>query len=134
MDSRVGEPEITGDDLLTYYNALLTSFGNRGWWPAEGWFETIIGAVLAQNVSWTGASQAVQSLKEAGLLDPDQIMITSKEKIQLMEKMVIIICGVLVMLLTCEMGTELILKWTLTKSSVVNGVAAGQVMIKTEDN
>ena len=63
-----------------------------------------------------------------------QSLITSKEKIQLMEKMVIIICGVLVMLLTCEMGTELILKWTLTKSSVVNGVAAGQVIIKTEDN
>ncbi|WP_319578233.1 endonuclease III domain-containing protein [uncultured Methanospirillum sp.] len=79
MESRAEEPEITGEDLLTYYNALLTSFGNRGWWPADGWFETIVGAILTQNVSWTGASQAVQALKDAGLLDPNQILTTSKE-------------------------------------------------------
>jgi len=81
MESRVKELEISGENLLAYYNALLTSFGNRGWWPAEGWFETIVGAVLAQNVSWTGASQAVLALKEAGLLDPNQILMTSQETI-----------------------------------------------------
>jgi endonuclease III related protein len=72
---------ITEEDLLTYYHFLYTSFGDQGWWPSSGWFETIIGAVLAQNVSWDGASQAVSSLKEAGLLDPEKILQSSQEVI-----------------------------------------------------
>ncbi len=81
MESRTNEHEITGEDLLAYYSALLNSFGDRGWWPADGWFETIVGAILAQNVSWTGAWQAVQALKNAGLLDPEKILTASHETI-----------------------------------------------------
>lgn len=56
--------------LLSCYEALLSAFGHQGWWPSEGWFETMAGAVLAQNVSWSGASRAVCGLKEAGILSP----------------------------------------------------------------
>ncbi len=55
--------------LLTIYSTLLERYGNRGWWPAETPFETIIGAILAQNVSWSNARKAVENLKCAGLLD-----------------------------------------------------------------
>jgi len=72
---------INQEDLLTCYHSLYTSFGDQGWWPSSGWFETIIGAVLAQNVSWGGASQAVSSLKDAGLLDPEKILQSSQEVI-----------------------------------------------------
>ncbi|PWR73791.1 endonuclease III domain-containing protein [Methanospirillum lacunae] len=71
--------EVTGEDLCVYYQTLRSSFGERGWWPAEGWFETIVGAVLAQNVSWNGASQAVQALKDEGLLNPKQILSSPQE-------------------------------------------------------
>ncbi|MDD1728381.1 MAG: endonuclease III domain-containing protein [Methanospirillum sp.] len=70
-----GSSEITRDDLLTYYQELHDAYGHQGWWPSEGWFETIVGAVLAQNVSWTGASQAVSTLKKSGLLDPEALLL-----------------------------------------------------------
>jgi endonuclease-3 related protein len=58
------------DDLLAIYNTLRSAFGHQHWWPAETPFETMIGAILTQNVSWTNAAQAVRNLDEAGLLDP----------------------------------------------------------------
>ncbi len=82
MNSRsTEEQELTGEDLRVYYQVLLASFGERGWWPADGWFETIVGTVLAQNVSWSGASQAVRSLKDAGFLDPAHILQNSPKTI-----------------------------------------------------
>lgn len=58
-------------DLLEIYGALFAAFGHQHWWPAETPFETMIGAILAQNVSWTNAAQAVSTLESAGMLDPD---------------------------------------------------------------
>lgn len=59
------------DDLLDIYGALFAAFGHQHWWPAKTPFETMIGAILAQNVSWTNAAQAVRNLEGAGMLDPD---------------------------------------------------------------
>lgn len=59
----------TATALLKIYSVLLYRYGNRGWWPADTPFETIIGAILAQNVSWSNAGRAVENLKGAELLD-----------------------------------------------------------------
>jgi endonuclease-3 related protein len=56
--------------LLEIYDALRNTFGHRNWWPAEGPFEVIVGAILTQNVSWNNASKAIGNLKVAGMLDP----------------------------------------------------------------
>ncbi|MDD2473115.1 MAG: endonuclease III domain-containing protein [Methanoculleus sp.] len=61
------------EDLLDTYGALLAAFGHQHWWPAETPFETMIGAILTQNVSWTNAAQAVRGLAGAGLLDPHRL-------------------------------------------------------------
>jgi len=61
---------LTGD-LLTIYDALHASFGHQHWWPAKTPFETMVGAILTQNVSWTNAAQAIANLEAAGMLDPD---------------------------------------------------------------
>ncbi len=58
------------DDLLAIYGALSAAFSHRHWWPAETPFETMIGAILTQNVSWTNAAQAIRNLEGAGMLDP----------------------------------------------------------------
>jgi endonuclease-3 related protein len=63
---------LTGD-LLAIYDALHAAFGHQRWWPAETPFETMIGAILAQNVSWTNAAKAIVNLKSADLLDPDRL-------------------------------------------------------------
>jgi endonuclease-3 related protein len=59
------------NDLLAIYGALSAAFGHRHWWPAETPFETMIGAILTQNVSWTNAAQAIRNLENAGMLDPN---------------------------------------------------------------
>ena len=44
-------------------------------------FEAIIGAILAQNVSWRNARKAVDNLKDAGLLDPEKLYSARVEEI-----------------------------------------------------
>jgi len=58
------------EDLSLIYDALFATFGHQGWWPAETPFETMVGAILTQNVSWTNAAKAVRNLEDAGMLDP----------------------------------------------------------------
>lgn len=57
--------KIPIDDLLEkVYKRLYQEFGPQGWWPADSKFETIIGAILTQSVSWTNVEKAIQNLKE----------------------------------------------------------------------
>ena len=56
--------------LSQIYDTLFAAFGHQHWWPAETAFETMIGAILTQNVSWTNAARAVRNLEGAGMLDP----------------------------------------------------------------
>ena len=60
----------TGAALIRFYQRLNDVYGPQHWWPAKTPFETIIGAILAQNVSWTGAHNAVCQLRERGLMHP----------------------------------------------------------------
>ena len=57
-------------ELLDIYDSLLKAFGHRNWWPADGPFEVIVGAILTQNVAWKNAKKAIDNLKEAQKLDP----------------------------------------------------------------
>ncbi|MBN1165563.1 MAG: endonuclease III domain-containing protein [Methanospirillaceae archaeon] len=61
---------IKRERILAFYHTLLQHFGHQHWWPSETDFETVLGAILAQNVSWTGADRAVCSLREAGMTNP----------------------------------------------------------------
>jgi len=63
----------TGEDLLTFYQTLYRTYGSQNWWPADSAFETIIGAIFAQNVSWKGAHQAVCAFIDADPLEPQKL-------------------------------------------------------------
>ncbi|HSV95744.1 MAG TPA: endonuclease III domain-containing protein [Spirochaetota bacterium] len=56
--------------LAAIYRALLARYGPQHWWPGETDFEIAIGAILAQNVSWTNVEKAIGRLKEEKLLAP----------------------------------------------------------------
>ena len=56
----VGSPTLT--DL---YHRLYEAYGPRGWWPGEGPFEVIIGAILTQAASWKNVELALDNLKAA---------------------------------------------------------------------
>ena len=68
-------------DLMDIYKALLDRYGVQGWWPGEGGFETMVGAVLTQNTNWGNVEKAIGNLKEAGALDPRAIDEMSSERL-----------------------------------------------------
>ena len=63
----------TTDRLLELYRRLLGAFGPQGWWPAEGDFEMVVGAILTQSTAWVNVEKAIASLKGAGLMSPERI-------------------------------------------------------------
>ncbi|MFO8110133.1 MAG: endonuclease III domain-containing protein [Thermoplasmata archaeon] len=53
------------------FEVLLDYFGPQAWWPGDGKFEMMVGAILTQNVSWKNVEKAIQNLKEAQVLEPE---------------------------------------------------------------
>ncbi len=54
---------------LAVFRALLERYGPQHWWPGEGPFEVMVGAVLTQNTAWENVERAIARLKAAGALD-----------------------------------------------------------------
>jgi endonuclease-3 related protein len=62
--------DLLGQALLECYRALLAAYGPQGWWPGEGAFEVMVGAVLTQNTAWRNVERALSNLQAAGVLSP----------------------------------------------------------------
>lgn len=56
------------------YGALRAQHGPQAWWPAEGRFEIMVGAILTQNTAWSNVEKAIANLKAAGMLDAGAIL------------------------------------------------------------
>lgn len=59
--------------LLRAYDRLLAAFGPQHWWPGDGPFEVMVGAVLTQNTSWKNVERAITNLRDAGVMDPRRL-------------------------------------------------------------
>lgn len=55
--------------LSLIYRQLYTYFGPQHWWPAKSPFEVIVGAILAQNTSWSNVERAIANLRGCNLLE-----------------------------------------------------------------
>jgi len=62
--------QATGRTLRKIYRRLMDAYGPQHWWPAQGPFEVIVGAILTQSTAWTNVEKAIKSLREAGALSP----------------------------------------------------------------
>lgn len=51
--------------LMAVHDLLLAEYGPRGWWPGDGPFDVIIGAILTQAASWKNVELALANLKAA---------------------------------------------------------------------
>ena len=71
----------TKRQLLDIYNLLYQAFGSRHWWPADSAEETIIGAILAQNITWKNVEQAIAALKAHRALSFKAIAAMDEEKL-----------------------------------------------------
>jgi endonuclease III related protein len=54
--------------LSSIHKKLYRSYGPQGWWPGNGRFEIIVGAILTQNTAWSNVEKAIKNLKAEGLL------------------------------------------------------------------
>jgi endonuclease-3 related protein len=61
------------EDLLKIYDLLNGYFGDLQWWPADDFFEVMVGAILTQNTAWTNVEKAILRLRERDLLSPAAI-------------------------------------------------------------
>ncbi len=59
--------------LMDIYERLYRRHGPQGWWPSDGPFETIAGAILTQNAAWANAKRALDNLRDAEALSPSAI-------------------------------------------------------------
>lgn len=59
--------------LFEIYSLLYKSYGPRHWWPADGAFEVMVGAILTQNTNWANVERAIQNLKKERALNPAAI-------------------------------------------------------------
>jgi endonuclease-3 related protein len=58
------------EKLLNIYYRLLERYGPQHWWPGQGPFEVMVGAVLTQSAAWTNVEKAIRNLRETGALSP----------------------------------------------------------------
>lgn len=74
--------ETTGEILRRCYQALLEAYGPQGWWPGEGPFEVMVGAVLTQNTAWGNVERALGNLKAAGVFSPAGLYNLPQEELE----------------------------------------------------
>jgi endonuclease-3 related protein len=69
------QKRITAPDDL--YRRLQRRYGDMDWWPGDGPFEVMVGAVLTQRTAWRNVERALQRLSEAGVRDPASLLALS---------------------------------------------------------
>ncbi|NOZ25354.1 MAG: endonuclease III domain-containing protein [Nitrospirae bacterium] len=77
---RVVEPDTKGL-LMDIFRRLHSAFGPQHWWPGDGPFEVMVGAILTQNTNWTNVERAIENLKRAKALTPAAINRMSQERL-----------------------------------------------------
>jgi len=72
---------LTRNELLGIYRKLYASHGPQHWWPGDGPFEVMLGAVLTQNTAWSNVERAIDNLKAAGLMDLQALLQTAETQL-----------------------------------------------------
>ncbi|MDA1128693.1 MAG: endonuclease [Chloroflexi bacterium] len=52
--------------LMDIYQRFYDAYGPQHWWPGEGPFEIIAGAILTQSAAWTNVEMALANMRAAG--------------------------------------------------------------------
>jgi len=61
------------DQLSDIYKRLYARYGAQSWWPGDGAFQVVVGAILTQNTAWTNVEKAMTNLKRARRLTPTRM-------------------------------------------------------------
>ena len=64
--SIVGRGTGIGTRLMEVYARFYAAYGPQHWWPGDGPFEVIAGAILTQSAAWTNVEMALANMRAAG--------------------------------------------------------------------
>lgn len=64
------------------YTKLEDYYGKTDWWPADGVFEIIVGAVLTQNTNWLNVEKAIKNLKNDQMMDYSKILVENENRVK----------------------------------------------------
>ena len=64
------------------YLLMHAHFGDLQWWPADGPFEVMVGAVLTQRTAWRNVEVALGRMRTAGVVDVDALLATPQEDLE----------------------------------------------------
>jgi endonuclease-3 related protein len=73
MPTRPKRPRLRAS-LRKIHDLLYATNGRQHWWPGDGAFEVMVGAVLTQNTAWINVERAIANLKQAKALSPEAIV------------------------------------------------------------
>ena len=73
-----------GPSPLDIYARLHAHFGDLEWWPADGPFEVMVGAVLTQRTAWRNVEIAIGNLKAAGIEEMADLLATPTADLEMM--------------------------------------------------
>ncbi len=68
--------------FMQVYEKLRDEFGHQDWWPADGPFEVMVGAILTQNTNWNNVEKALDNLRDEGVLRPGIVADIDPERLQ----------------------------------------------------
>lgn len=58
---------------MEIYELLYQRYGPGYWWPGQGRFEIVVGAILTQNTNWGNVEKAIANLKAADCLTAERL-------------------------------------------------------------
>jgi endonuclease-3 related protein len=64
---------LKSEVLFNIYQRLLERYGPQHWWPGDGPFEVMVGAILAQSSAWHNVEKAIANLKSASVMSPSAL-------------------------------------------------------------
>jgi len=67
--------------LEDIYRRLSAHYGPQNWWPADGPFEMMVGAILTQSAAWRNVEKAIAKLRESHLLSPGALRRLEQDEI-----------------------------------------------------
>ena len=59
--------------LMDIYSRFYAAYGPQHWWPGDGPFEVIAGAILTQSAAWTNVEMALANMRAAGCWSLDAV-------------------------------------------------------------
>ena len=77
------QAEAPGRDALLreIYQRLYRAYGPQGWWPGDGAFDVIVGAILTQAAAWINVERAIDAMKQSGCWSLEAIHKISTEEL-----------------------------------------------------